>query len=137
MLMLCATSGLLRAIPSEVMGIQDFYCSIQSFYVGLLEHLIKKYGPNQLFIINIAHSFKHFLQTCDFLEPLPGGYAQFTGMMASIIRDVYDIDMDELKSAAREMRSEMKAESSKQGEEDCEESLFSRSDIKAGMKEAH
>ncbi len=135
--MLCATSGLLRAIPSEVMGIQDFYCSIQSFYVGLLEHLIKKYGPNQLFIINIAHSFKHFLQTCDFLEPLPGGYAQFTGMMASIIRDVYDIDMDELKSAVREMRSEMEAELSKQGEEDSEESLLSRSKMKAVMKEAH
>ena len=56
--------------------------------------------------------------------------------MASIIRDVYDIDMDELKSAAREMRSEMKAESSKQGEEDSEESLLSRSEIKAVMKEA-
>ncbi len=126
----------LRAIPAEAMGIQDFYRSIRSFYVGLLERLVKKYGPNQPFIINIAHSFEHFLQTCDFLEPLPGGYAQFTGMMASIIRDVYDIDMDELKSAAREMRSEMKAESSKQGEEDSEESLLSRSEIKAVMKEA-
>ena len=90
----------LRAIPAEAMGIQDFYRSIRSFYVGLLERLVKKYGPNQPFIINIAHSFEHFLQTCDFLEPLPGGYAQFTGMMASIIRDVYDIDMDKLKSAA-------------------------------------
>src|SRR5258708_2031185 len=35
------------------------------------------------------------------------------------------------------MRSEMKAESSKQGEEDSKESLLSRSEIKAVMKEAH
>src|SRR5258708_28552726 len=31
----------LRAIPAEAMGIQDFYCSIQSFYVGLLDRLVK------------------------------------------------------------------------------------------------
>jgi len=31
----------LCAIPAEAMGIQDFYCSIQSFYVGLLERLVK------------------------------------------------------------------------------------------------
>src|SRR5258708_16279909 len=44
--------------------------------------------------------------------------------------------MEEVEGAAREMRSEMKAESSKQGEEDSEESLLSRSEIKAVMKEA-
>jgi len=55
---------------------------------------VNDYGKNNLYIINIAHSFKNFLQTCDFVEPLPDGMAQFMGMMASIIQDVYHIDLD-------------------------------------------
>jgi len=46
---------------------------------------VNYYGKNNPYIINIAHLFKNFLQTCDFIEPLPDGMAQFTGMMASII----------------------------------------------------
>ena len=80
---------LLHVIPFDMLMTQDFYCSIRSFYVGLLAHLVKEYGKNNPYIINIAHSFKHFLQTCDFVEPLPDGMAQFTGMMVSIIQDVY------------------------------------------------
>ena len=70
-----------------------------------MEHLAKKYGKNEPFILNIAHSFEHFLQTCDYVEPLPGGYAQFMGGLATIIHDIYDIDIDELKKASREMKS--------------------------------
>ncbi len=75
----------LRAIPFDTLEVQDFYQSIHSFYVRLMEHLTQKHGKNNPFILNIAHSFEHFLQTCDFLEPLPGGLTQFMGMMASII----------------------------------------------------
>ncbi len=72
-----------------------------------MEHLARKYRKNEPFILNVAHSFEHFLQMCDYVEPLPGGYAQFMGGLATIIRDVYDIDIDELKKASREMRSEL------------------------------
>ena len=79
---------LLHVILFDMLTTQDFYCSIQLFYVGLLAWLVNDYGKNNLYIINIAHSFKNFLQTCDFVEPLPDGMAQFTGMMASIIQDI-------------------------------------------------
>src|SRR5258708_35827180 len=99
---------LLHVILFNMLTTQDFYCSIQSFYVGLLAHLVKDYGKNNLYIINITHSFKHFLQTCDFIEPLPNGMAQFTGMMASIIQDVYHLDLDlvGLKQVSKEIKEE-------------------------------
>ncbi len=69
---------------------------------------MKDYGKNNPYIINITHSFKHFLQTCDFIEPLPNGMAQFTGMMASIIQDVYHLDLDlvGLKQVSKEIKEE-------------------------------
>ncbi len=69
---------------------------------------MKDYGKNNPYIINITHSFEHFLQTCNFIEPLPDGMAQFTGMMASIIRDVYHLDLDlvGLKQVSKEMKEE-------------------------------
>ncbi len=78
---------LLHVILFNMLTTQDFYCSIQSFYVGLLACLVKDY---------------------DFVEPLPDGMAQFTGMMVSIIRDVYHIDLDlvELKRTSKEMKEE-------------------------------
>ena len=47
-------------------------------------------------------------QTCDFVEPLPDGMAQFTGMMASIIWDVYHLNLDlvGLKQASKEIKEE-------------------------------
>src|SRR5258708_21848587 len=53
-------------------------------------------------------TFEHFLQTYNFIEPLPDGMAQFTGMMASIIQDVYHINLDlvGLKQASKEMKDE-------------------------------
>jgi len=97
---------MLRAIPFDTLTIQDFYRSLRSFYIGLLERLVEHYGKNNPFIINVAHAFEHFLQMCDFIEPLPDGLAQFTGMMSSIIHDVYHVDLDlrELKQTAREMK---------------------------------
>jgi len=85
---------LLCVILFNMLTTQDFYCSIRLFYVGLLAQLVNNYGKNNLYIINIAHLFENFLQTCDFVEPLPDGMAQFTSMMASIIRDVYHINLD-------------------------------------------
>ena len=66
------------------------------------------YGKNNLYIINIAHLFENFLQTCNFIEPLPDGMVQFMGMMVSIIRDMYHIDLDlvELKQMSKEMKEE-------------------------------
>ena len=63
--------------PFYTLSIQDFYCSIQSFYIGLMEHYIKFYGKNNLYVVNIDHVFKNFLQKCDYVEPLPEGIAQF------------------------------------------------------------
>ncbi len=99
---------LLCVIPFDMLMTQDFYCSIRSFYVGLLAHLVKDYGKNNPYIINIAHLFEHFLQTCDFVKPLPNGMAQFTGMMASIIWDVYHLNLDlvGLKQASKEIKEE-------------------------------
>src|SRR5260221_3300884 len=99
---------LLCVIPFDMLMTQDFYCSIRSFYVGLLACLVKDYGKNNPYIINITHSFEHFLQTCNFVKPLPDGMAQFTGMMASIIWDVYHLDLDlvGLKQVSKEMKEE-------------------------------
>src|SRR5258708_5290784 len=85
---------ILHSIPFDTLSIQDFYCSIQSFYIGLMEHYIKFYGKNNLYVVNIDHVFKNFLQKCDYVEPLPEGIMQFTGMMVSIICDMYQVDLD-------------------------------------------
>ncbi len=153
-------STVLRAIPFDTLEVQDFYRSICSFYIGLMECLTQKHGKNNPFILNIAHSFKHFLQTCNFLEPLPGSLTQFTGMMASIIRDVYDIDMDALKKVSREMKADLvekerrmelvlkekkgnlgihegEAGPSTKMEEDSLEPILSKEELKAVMREAH
>src|SRR5260370_16297427 len=125
-----------------------------------MERLTQKHGKNNPFILNIAHSFEHLLQTCDFLEPLPGSLNQFMGMMASIIRDVYDIDMDALKKVSREMKADLvekerrmelvlkekkgdlgihegEAGSSMKVEEDLLEMILSKKELKAMMREAH
>ncbi len=125
-----------------------------------MERLTQKHGKNNLFILNIAHSFEHFLQTCDFLKLLPGSLTQFTGMMASIIQDVYNIDMDALKKASREMKADLvekerrmelvlkgrkgdldiceeEAGPSMRVEEDQLEPILSREELKAVMREVH
>ncbi len=67
---------------------------------------MEHYGKNNLFIVNVNHAFDAFLQKCDFMEALPGGIAQFTGMTASIIQDVYRIDLDDdIKCVMCEMDS--------------------------------
>src|SRR5258708_34089994 len=125
-----------------------------------MEHLTQKHRKNNPFILNTAQSFELFLQTCNFLEPLPGGLTQFMGMMASIIRDVYDIDMDALKKVSREMKADLvekerrmelvlkekkgdlgihegEAGSSMKVEEDLLELILSKEELKAMMREAH
>src|SRR5258708_32821700 len=97
---------ILHSIPFDALSISDFYCSIRSFYVRLMERYVKFYGKNNPFIINVGHAFKNFLQKCDYIEPLPKGITQFTGMMASIICDVYDIDVEALMHSAQEMQVE-------------------------------
>ena len=99
-------STVLHAIPFDTLTIQDFYQSLRSFYIGMLNRLVKKYGKNNPYIINVTHAFENFLQVCDFIKPLPSSLAQFTGMMASIIWDVYriDLDLEDLRGAAREMK---------------------------------
>ncbi len=67
---------------------------------------MKFYGKNNPFIINVGHAFENFLQKCDYVEPLPEGITQFTGMMASIIHDVYNIDVKALTCLAQEMQGE-------------------------------
>ncbi len=67
---------------------------------------MKFYGKNNPFIINVGHAFKNFLQKCDYVEPLPKGITQFTGMMVSIICNVYDIDVEALMHSVQEMCSE-------------------------------
>src|SRR6266436_2992037 len=71
-----------------------------------MECYMKFYGKNNLYIINIGHAFKSFLQKCDYIEPLPEGITQFTGMMASIIHDVYDIDVEAIMCSEQEMQGE-------------------------------
>ena len=70
---------------------------------------MKKYGKNNPYFINIAHSFEYFLLMCNFLEELPGGIAEFTGLMSTIIHDYYNVDLDlvELKSVVREVKEEV------------------------------
>ncbi len=132
----------LCAIPYNTLEIHDFYCSIRSFYIGLMDQLINKYKTNNPFVINIAHLFESFLQVCDYLEPLPGSYAQFMVMMAAIIHDIYNIDLDELKAAVREVKgkpkiTEVEAGPSTQAVESQGEPELSREELKAIIKEAH
>ena len=47
----------LHAIPYDMLEIHDFYHSIRSFYIGLMDQLINKYKKNNPFVINIAHLF--------------------------------------------------------------------------------
>src|SRR5258708_14973322 len=98
-------STILHSIPFDALYISDFYRSIRSFYVRLMECYVKFYGKNNPFIINMGHAFKNFLQKCDYVEPLPKGITQFTGMMVSIIHDVYNIDVKALMHSVQEMRS--------------------------------
>ena len=71
-----------------------------------MECYIKFYGKNNLYVVNIDHAFENFLQKCDYVEPLPEGIMQFTGMMASIIRDVYQVDLDAIMCSVQEMWGE-------------------------------
>ena len=95
---------LLCTIPFNMLKIEDFYHSIRSFYMGIMAHLVKKHGMNNLFILNIVQAFDNFILTCDYLEELPDGKVQFKGMMTSMIRDVYNIDWEELMGATQEIR---------------------------------
>ncbi len=97
---------------------------------------------NNPFVINIAHSFESFLQVCNYLEPLPGGYTQFMVMMAAIIRDIYNINLDELKATACEAKGEPKiheveAGPSTQAVENQGKPELSREELKAIIKEVH
>src|SRR5258706_14276566 len=71
-----------------------------------MECYVKFYGKNNPFIINVGHAFESFLQKCDYVKPLPEGITQFTGMMASIICDIYDIDVKAITHSAQEMWGE-------------------------------
>src|SRR5258708_10885917 len=71
-----------------------------------MESYVEFYRKNNPFIINVGNACENFFQKCDYVEPLPEGITQFTGMMASIIRDVYDIDVEALTCSAQEMRGE-------------------------------
>ena len=93
----------LHSIPFDALSIQDLYHSIHLFYVGLIEHYMNFYGRNNPYIISIDHAFDAFLQKCDFIEVLPGGLVQFTGMTASIIQDMYCFNLDDIKCTMREM----------------------------------
>jgi len=97
---------ILCSIPFDTLSIQDFYHSIQSFYIGLMECYIKFYGKNNPYVVNIDHAFKNFLQKCDYVEPLPEGITLFTGMMALIIHDMYQVDLDVIMCSAQEMWGE-------------------------------
>ncbi len=68
---------------------------------------MKLYGKNNPYVVSVDHAFNAFLQKCDFVEVLPGGLAQFTGLMASIIQDIYHIDLDDIKCVTREMDGEV------------------------------
>ena|SRR5258708_33469702 len=71
-----------------------------------MEHYVKFYGKNNPYVVNIDHAFKNFLQKCDYVEPLPEGITQFTGMMASMIHDMYQVDLDAITHSAQEMWGE-------------------------------
>ncbi len=138
----CNFGTVLCTIPYDTLEIHDFYDSIRSFYIGLMDQLVNKYKKNNPFIINIAHSFESFLQVCDYLKPLPGSYMQFTAMMAAIICNVYNIDLEELKAAAHKVKDkpkihEVEAGPSTQAVESQGELELSREELKAIIKEAH
>ncbi len=97
----------LCSIPFDALSIQDLYHLLHSFYVGLIEQYMKFYGKNNPYVVSIDHAFDAFLQKCNFIKVLPGGLMQFTGLTASIIKDVYHIDPNDIKCAAREMDSEV------------------------------
>ncbi len=63
---------------------------------------MKKFGKDHPHLLNVAHTFENFLLACNFVETLLGGQAEFMAMMASIIREVYHFNMDELKQASAE-----------------------------------
>jgi len=71
-----------------------------------MECYIKFYGKNNLYVVNIDHAFENFLQKCDYVEPLPEGIVQFTGMMVSIICDMYQVDLDAIMCSVQEMWGE-------------------------------
>ncbi len=98
---------ILHSIPFGTLSIQDLYCSICSFYIGLIEQYVKLYGKNNLYVVSIDHAFDAFLQKCDFIKVLPGGLMQFTGLMASIIQDVYHVNLNDIKCVMREMDGEV------------------------------
>src|SRR5258708_4613594 len=138
----CNFGTVLRPIPYYMLEIHDFYRSIRSFYIRLMDQLVNKYKTNNPFVINIAHSFESFLQVCNYLEPLPGGYVQFTAMMAAIIRNIYNINLDELKAAAHEAKGEPKiteveAGPSTQAVESQGKPELSREKLKAVIKKVH
>ena len=97
---------ILCSIPFDTLSIQDFYCSIWSFYIGLMECYVKFYGKNNPYVVNIDHAFENFLQKCDYVEPLPEGIVQFTGMMVLIICDMYQVDLNAIMCSVQEMRGE-------------------------------
>ena len=67
---------------------------------------MKFYGKNNPYIINIGHAFESFLQKCNYVKPLPKGITQFTGMMASIICNVYSIDVKAIMHLVQQMQGE-------------------------------
>src|SRR5260221_10038983 len=71
-----------------------------------MERYVKFYGKNNLYVVNIDHAFENFLQKCDYVEPLPEGIMQFTGMMASIICDMYQVDLNAITRSVQEMQGE-------------------------------
>src|SRR5260221_14680257 len=95
-----------------------------------MERYVKFYGKNNPFIINVGHAFENFLQKCDYVEPLPEGITQFTGMMASIIRDVYDIDVEALTRSAQEIRGEPDPVEEAKPPVDTPEPVFDNEELK-------
>ncbi|SRR5258705_13821609 len=72
-----------------------------------IEQYVKFYGKNNLYVVSVDQAFDAFLQKCNFIEALPGGLVQFTGMTAAIIQDIYHIDLNDIKHIMREMDSEV------------------------------
>src|SRR5258708_22580892 len=70
-----------------------------------MECYVKFYGKNNPYVVNIDHAFKNFLQKCDYVEPLPEGIVQFTGMVL-IICDMYQVDLNVIMHSAQEMQGE-------------------------------
>ncbi len=97
----------LHSIPFDMLSVQDLYHLLCSFYIGLIERYVKFYGKNNLYVVSVDHAFDAFLQKCNFIKALPGGLVQFTGLTASIIKDIYHINPDDIKCATREMDSKV------------------------------